>query len=314
LLLNAGMGAEEIGMLTGYSRAQAFRLKTRFLKEGVGCLRDKRLGSPKELLSKKERTNIIEMVKNKTPKEVGLFRDHWTTGLLGRWIEREFKVKYKSKTSLYLIFRQAKFTYHKPGRVYDKRDSKAVAAWREEYGEKLKQLKSESETVILAADEMILTTETTTQKVWLPQGEFPKIECSTGGRKRRSIYGFLNVRTGQVHAFKTEFQTMHVTRDILKKIRSIYPSGKIVLFWDHAGWHKGSVVQDFIHKDEKIEVVHFPTYAPDENPQEHIWKAGRSQVTHNRFIENIDTATDELVSFFNQTTFHYTLADISLIS
>jgi hypothetical protein len=66
-------------------------------------------------------------------------------------------------------------------------------------------------------------TETTIQKVWLPEGEFPKITCSTGGRKRRSVYGFLNLKTGQEHAFKTECQNMHQTKGVLEEIRKIYP-------------------------------------------------------------------------------------------
>jgi transposase len=51
---------------------------------------------------------------------------------------------------------------------------------------------------------------------------------------------------------------------------------KVALFWDNAGWHKGSVVQEYIKKDGNITVIHFPTYAPEENPQEHVWKSPRS--------------------------------------
>ena len=167
---------------------------------------------------------------------------------------------------------------------------------------------------VLAGDEMILTTETTIQKVWLPQGEYPKIEVSTGGRKRRSIYGFLNLRTGEETAFKTEYQNMCVTAEILQKVREKYPKQKILLLWDSAGWHKGSVVQEYLKQDGNIEILHFPRYAPEENPQEHVWKSGRSAITHNRYIKDIDEATDDLVRYFNQTKFNYTTAGLSLIS
>lgn len=105
---------------------------------------------------------------------------------------------------------------------------------------KLNRLVREPDTIILAEDEMILTTQTTIQKIWLPQGEYPKIECSTGGRKRRSVYGFLNMKTGDEHAFKTEKQNMYVTKEILEKVRIAYPKQKIALLWDNAGWHKVS--------------------------------------------------------------------------
>jgi transposase len=314
LLVNENTTPQRITSFTGYSRAQAFRLKQRYLAGGVAILTDKRIGKPKELLTKKQRDAIIEMVKTKTPRDVGYVNDHWTTGILGNWIEQEYKAKYKSKTSIYLVFRQAKFTYHKPGTVYHEHNVQEVAAWKKQAKPKLKQFLKENNTIILAEDEMILTTRTTIQKVWLPQGAYPKIECSTGGRKRRSVYGFLNMKTGQEHAFKTEKQNMYVTKEILEKVRVIYPKQKIALLWDNAGWHKGSVVREYIKADGNIEIIHFPRYAPEENPQEHVWKSGRSAVTHNRFIQDIDTATDELITYFNAMKFPYSLLGQSLIS
>ena len=314
LLLDEKNGLKLVKRLIGYGKTQAYTIKKRYLKEGIPSLSDKRKGKPKELLTKQQREEIIETVKTKRPIDCGYEREHWITSILGDWISRNFKVKYKSKTSLYLVFKQAQFTYHKPGRVYDKHDEKEVEAWKAETKPKLDRYLKEENAVLLTEDEMVLTTETTIQKVWLPAGEFPKIICTTGGRKRRSIYGFLNMKTGEEHAFKTEFQNMYQTKDILEEIRKIYPKQKIVLFWDNAGWHRGSVVQDWIRNDGNIEIIHFPRYAPEENPQEHVWKSGREKVTHNEYIENIDVATDKLVEYFKRTRFGYSLLGVSSVS
>ena len=314
LLLDEKNGLKLVKRLIGYGKTQAYTIKKRYLKEGIPSLSDKRKGKPKELLTKQQREEIIETVKTKRPKDCGYEREHWITSILGDWISRNFKVKYKSKTSLYLVFKQAQFTYHKPGRVYDKHDEKEVEAWKAETKPKLDRYLKEENAVLLTEDEMVLTTETTIQKVWLPEGEFPKIICTTGGRKRRSVYGFLNMKTGEEHAFKTEFQNMYQTKDILEEIRKIYPKQKIVLFWDNAGWHRGSVVQDWIRNDGNIEIIHFPRYAPEENPQEHVWKSGREKVTHNEYIENIDVATDKLVEYFKRTRFGYSLLGVSSVS
>lgn len=307
LLVDREHHIEEIMEMTGYGRSQIFELRKRYLEEGMESLVDKRKGKAKELLTRKQRDEIIETVKTKTPKDFWYEADYWTTGFLGQWIEERYGVRYKSKTSLYLVFKKATFTYHRPGRSYDHRDENEITKWKRSVLPKMKQYWKEKETVILTGDEMILTTATTIQKIWLPQGEYPKIICLTGGRKRRNIYGFLNIKTGQEHAFKTELQNMHVTRDVVKHIRTLYPKQKIVLMWDNAGWHKGSMVQQYIKEDNNIEIICFPRYAPEENPQEHVWKNGRSQVTHNRFIEDIDIATDDLVRYFNNTRFPYSL-------
>jgi transposase len=314
LLTNDWGSGAKIQPLTGLTRTHAIDLKQRYLKEGIICLTDKRKGKPKELLTKKQREKVLTTIKEKTPKNLGYGHDHWSSSILGDWIEKTFKVKYKSKTSLYLIFRKVSFTYHRPGTKYDEREEEEVQHWQRSASRKLRKLLKEKDTVILTGDEMVLTTATTIQKVWLPVGEYPKVEVRTGTRLRRHVYGFLNLRTGTEHAWKTHYQTMYVTKDILKHIRALYPKKKIALFWDNAGWHKGSIVRDFVKEDGNFEIIWFPRYAPDENPQEKVWKAGRGAVTHNEYISDIDKAADALVKFFNKTTFEYSFLGKSRIS
>lgn len=315
LLVNEpGISFQKVRSLTGFTRVHAFRLKKRYFAEGINSLTDKRLGSPKELLTKKQREEILDMLKTKIPKNFGYTTEFWTTSLLGAYIERKYRAKYKFKTSYYLLFRKAEFTYHKPERVYHEQDAQEVQQWKKTTQPKLKRLFSESDTVILAADEMILTTRTTIQKIWLPKGEYPKVEVSNGTVQRRNVYGFLNIKTGDEHAFKTQKQNMRVTKTILGRIRMKYPTQKIALLWDNAGWHKGSVVKDFIKQDDNILVIPFPRYAPEKNPQEHVWKSGRANVTHNRFIEDIDQAADEFVAWLRKTKFPYSLLGFGNIS
>ncbi len=126
-------------------------------------------------------------------------------------------------------------------------------------------------------------------------------------REARSIYGFLNIKTGQEHAFKTKWQNMYITAKILKKIRKPYPTQKILLLWDKAPSHKGCKAQEVIEKDKNIETIYFPSAAPEQNPQEHVWKNGRSEVTHNEFIKDIDTTTNKFIKYLNTTTFPYEL-------
>lgn len=249
---------------------------------------------------------MAQTIRTKTPKDFGWKVDYWTTSVLGHFIEEQYNVKYKSKTSLYLVFKQAKFTFHKPGRVYHLRNEQEVEEWRRKTKPVLHKAFNDKDVVVLAEDEMLLSNQTTTQKIWLAQGEYPKIEVSNK-KENRSIYGFLNLKTGQEHAFRAERQTMYHTKEALEQIRSIYPNKKILLLWDGPSWHRGSVAQNFIQEDKQIKVIHFPRYSPEENPQEHVWKSGRANVSHNRFIEDIDKATNEFVNFLNSARFCYSL-------
>lgn len=309
ILLDKEINIPAITSLTGLERSQIYNLRRRYLKIGLPAIEEKKKKNPKELLTKKQRKEIIAAVSGKKPGECDRYferNDYWTTGMLGEYIRRKYDVAYKSKTSLYLIFRQSKFTFHKPGRVYQKQDEAEVKKWRKTAKPIVEKAFANPETIILCEDEMILSAQTTFQKVWLPQGEYPRIEASNK-KENRSIYGFLNLKSGAEHAFKTEWQNMYITAKILKNIRKIYPDQKLLLLWDGPGWHRGKEVINFLKQDQRITALHFPKYSPEENPQEHVWKKGRSAVTHNFTINDIDETTDEFVKYLNDNKFNYSL-------
>lgn len=323
ILLNKETETSLITEITGFRRRQAFELRKGYLSTGLAFLKTKRKGQPKQLLTTTQILEIENTVKDKSPFDFNYQTRFWTTAALADLIERRYGIKYKSRTSLYLIFKRIRFTYHKPGRVYEKRNEAEVVKWREETLPIIKAAFKDPETIILAEDEMILSSQTTLQKIWLPQGEYPKIEVSNT-RRNLSIYGFLNLKTGGEHAFVTEKQTMWQTRRVLQKLRRIYPKEenrgnrlegkKLLIIWDNPGWHRGSKVTDYIKKDGRIEVIYFPKYAPEENPQEHVWKEGRAKVTHSTFIGNLEKTAKDFVSYLNQTKFFYKLLGFSAIS
>jgi transposase len=313
LLINAKANPEQIQLITGLDGKYAFKLRKKYLETGISSLTDKRKKKPRALLTRGQREQIAKILAEATPKEFGFEATFWTTAILGWLIKEQYGVQYKSKTPLYLLFKQAKFSFHKPGGVYRKRNQEEVDAWKKEMAPVLKNAFDEEKVVILVADEMILSTQTTFQKIWLPQGEYPKIDISNK-RDRRCIYGFLNIKTGREHAFKTEKINSEETRKILDQIGNLYKNKKIILIWDGAPWHRSDEIKEFLTSTKhSFQLFRFPPYTPDENPQEHVWKAGRSHITHNKFIGNIDTAADEFVKYLNNTDFNYKLFDPGVI-
>lgn len=314
VLIDQEVDPRTIALVTAYTEKHAYKLRARYCRFGKAALTDKRKPKAKELLTKAQRAEVIATIRTKKPATLGTHYQHydyWTTGVLGEYIKRTYKTEYKSRTSHYLLFKQAKFTYHKPGKVSERRSDEEVQQWRIQAKQRIQKAWHDPDTVILAEDEMHLSTQTTVQKIWLPRGEYPEIEVARK-REARSIYGFLNIKSGTEHAFKTKWQNMYITATIIPAIRKLYPRQKILLLWDQAGWHKGSEAQHAISNDGNIETIYFPTAAPDENPQEHVWKNGRSHTTHNHFIQNIDAATDAFVHYLNTAKFPYSLVGFSI--
>ena len=52
-------------------------------------------------------------------------------------------------------------------------------------------------------------------------------------------------------------------------------------------------------------LYNFPPYAPDLNPQEHVWKEVREKVLNNRLITNLEKIIDEAINFIENTIFKY---------
>lgn len=293
-----------------YSIDHARRLKYAYLKGGVAALEDKRMNGRERVLTRIERGTVIAMLKTKQPKDVipGCDVEHWTTGLLGVYILEQFGKRYKSKTSERLLFREAKLSWHCPGKVYENADPEAKATWEQEMKPMLQAHWDDDNTIIFCEDERVLTSRTTVQKIWLPRGEYPPVVETNSTRKRKNFYGFLNLKTGQEHAFMTDKQNMGVTAEILGKVRKLYPNNKLVIVWDNCGWHRGSKVVDWIEADGNTETIHFPPYTPQLNPQEHVWKAGRRAVTHNQFIgERLEEIAGRFKAHIEARNFTYEL-------
>ncbi len=304
MFVNDNSSEITIQTMTGYSKGFASKLRKKYREKGFEAIKE-RERKAKKLLTKTQLIEIQKAVMETLPKDHDINADFWSTSVLAVLIKQKYNVVYKSKTSYYIIFKDAKFTYHKPDKRYHARNQARIDKW---YGETVPLIKQEiekPEQIVLAGDEMILTTQTTTQKVWIPAGKSIHVEASNK-REKRCIYGFLNVKTGQEHAFKTDYTNSLITCDILKKLLTLYPNQKIVIIWDNASWHKSKTVREFLKQHpEKFLLFAFPPYYPDENPQEHVWKAGRAKITHNVFIDKIDQTSEQFVNYLNQSKFDY---------
>lgn len=310
LLLEAGGDVS----LTGYTSKHAERLRRDFIKLGLSTFDDKRKSNRERVLTKPERAMVVAALK-RHPKDVilGCPAEHWSTYWLGRYIARETGKRYKSKTSHYLLFREAKLSFHLPGKRYEKADSEAVEAWQRKQRDgrsKLMRAWKDSDTVILCGDEMVLTSGTTLQKIWLPRRSYPPVLETNSTRTRRSIYGFLDLKTGQQHAYMTDWQNMYITISVLERLREAYPTQKLLIVWDNCGWHRGSEVMKWVRRDKHTKVLNFPSYAPELNPQEHVWKAGRKATTHNQHITDIEQTTKDFVTHITNRLFGYELCGL----
>jgi hypothetical protein len=83
-------------------------------------------------------------------------------------------------------------------------------------------------------------------------------------------------------------QCMHL---FLTEIAQRYPTENLVMVLDGAGWPKSGAFE----LPANLRLLFLPPYAPELNPQEHVWDELREKFFHNRTFDSIEALEDQLV-------------------
>jgi transposase len=159
LLLQEKVDEKTILQLTGLKRSTAKKLRRLYQRNGLSQILSKVPEKPpRSLFTKTEREKIGIILGTKKPRDYSWDLDYWNPTIAGHLIQVLYGVKFRSKTSIHLLFKQAKHTYHKPEKKYKKRDPKAIQKWRKENEPIIQAAIQDPDVAVLVEDEMIITT------------------------------------------------------------------------------------------------------------------------------------------------------------
>jgi len=128
-------------------------------------------------------------------------------------------------------------------------------------------------------------------RVWALKGQTPIVR-SDPSRKKVCFYGTLNLLTGKVIVTRTETMNSSAT-----------PEDPLLLLWDRAKWHGGEAVRQVLAANPRLEVIKLPVAAPELNPQERVWKATRSAISHNHQIVKLPSLANEFETHLKENSF-----------
>jgi len=100
-----------------------------------------------------------------------------------------------------------------------------------------------------------------------------------------------------------------VSAQHLELVLEAHPEVPILLFWDCAPWHRGRPIDKVLEENPRLEIIFFPTASPDLNPQEHVWKAVRKQVSHNHLEVRLPELADRFLNQLKSATFKSSFLD-----
>ena len=74
---------------------------------------------------------------------------------------------------------------------------------------------------------------------------------------------------------------------------------------------RGKSIDKGLAENPRLEIIFFPPASPDLNPQEHVWKAVRKQVSHNHLETRLPDLADRFLNKLNSSIFKDTFLDRS---
>lgn len=139
--------------------------------------------------------------------------------------------------------------------------------------------------MVLVEDESRVEFETRQDRIWAKRGVYPKVEY-TGEKTGRCFYGASNIFKKEHIVHEAYWMTSSETVEFLKKVKAHYQKRlkkrqQVLIIWDGAPVHRGEV-KEFLKKNHDwLELMYFPAYSPELNPQEWMWKDAKKEIATN---------------------------------
>jgi len=237
----------------------------------------------------------IRKVLKKEPSDYGIPGAFWDVSNLKKYIYAEFGVIYESDETYRLIFKLHNYSFHIPATFDIHRDEEQIEKRMQEIIAEIEPLFKNNSWIVLAADECRIQWETEIRRAWLPTGRKTIINVEKK-REAQSFLGLLNIQTGKEHLYRLDWQNQEEIIKALEKLIKDIPNKRICIIWDNARFHKGKKLREKLSTTlRRIHLINLPPYAPDYNPQEHVWQYGKEKLSNRQ-----RTSLEETVIAFEQ--------------
>ena len=258
---------------------------TNFLTNGVESLTIKKRAGRKSKLTNEEK-KILKEVLSRPPNDSGFPQGGWNSALISSFIEERFGAKYSTKylpeflRNLGLSYQKAK--YKAFAAVEDAKEEWIKETWPQVLAEA-----SLDNAMILFIDESSFAMWGSLSYTWGVKGQQP-IVMTSGSRKAYKMFGAIDYDTGKLFYKGIEGKLdsesyIEFLTEILEKTNQ-----KIIIIHDGAPYHKSQCVEDFLATQERISCYRLPSYCPELNPIEHLWKKCKWMATHHIFFPTFD--------------------------
>jgi transposase len=241
------------------------------------------------------------------PEAAGFACGCWATCLIQEWIFQQFGVLY-SRYYVAELLHNLSLSYQKACFVSDHLDEAACQQCMEKIWLGIVTRARERGLRIFFSDEVSFAQWGLLAYTWAPKGQYSQVKIR-GIRKGYKVFGVIELFSGRFcyHGIEERFNSdsyQVFLQYLLNKIASPF-----ILIQDGARYHTSKATRDFFQQHtEQIIVYQLPSYSPDYNPIEFLWKKIKTKATHYRyfaeFAKLIQSVDDALALLAAQTEKH----------
>jgi transposase len=266
-----GESPEKVIAALGFSRACIYNWLARYRAGGWHELKSgKHTGRPKKL-NGKQIDWLYKTISDKDPIQLKFSFALWTRSMITRLIRRQFNLKL-SESSVGRLLHQMGLSCQKPLYRAYQQDSEVVEHWKKTIFPQIKKRAKKLGATIYFEDESGIRSDFHAGTTWAPKGETPVIKV-TGARFSTNMIAAISTRGHLRFMVHQGTVTASIICDFLKRLMH-NAQNHVFLIWDGHPTHKSKKVRECIESfDGKLEVYLLPSYSPELNPTEQVWRS-----------------------------------------
>jgi transposase len=155
---------------------------------------------------------------------------------------------------------------------------------------KLHRLAKRSDIDLWSLDECHFQQHGSRIAMWVPPEDKDPTLLLAPTRNSISLFGSVNVRDGRlVTHFEKKFNAMSFQSFLYKLLRHRRKEKRIVVILDNAKYHHAQLLKPFLcERKDKLSLEFLPSYSPELNPIERVWKLIRKICVHDVYFPSLE--------------------------
>jgi transposase len=280
---------ERLSARWGLSPSCLYQWRQAFLLRGMASLVYHHSGGRRPKLTPRQQKRLLELLEA-GPLVVGCERACWTAVLLRVLSWREFGVLYNRQYVCTLLHNLG-FAFQKARFVSDHLDAAKGLAWLQDKGPTIVRAATRCPGLILFEDEASFAQGGALSYPWARRGQQPEGPTS-GKRKGYKVLGAIEYFSGRLFYQGLEGRFASDRSQAFLQMILAQTTAHLFLIHDGARYHTRAATQAFLaaHRD-RITAEPLPSYSPDYNPIEYLWKKTTPRAPHNKYFKEFITLT-----------------------